>query len=142
MNTQTTFDRFADQDTVLLTTYRRDGTPVGTPVHLVVDGDHAWFRTYDHAWKYKRLMRNPEVEVAPSTLRGQPTGPALHATAHVVDGNDARTAARALGQRHPILHGWLIPWFHRLRGWRTVHFRVDPAPLASRETMEMSRHTT
>jgi uncharacterized protein len=138
----TTFDRFIDQDTVLLTSYKRDGTPVGTPVHLVVDGDHAYFRTYDHAWKFRRLMRNPEVEVAPSTLRGQPTGPALHATARMLRDGDAAVAARALSHRHPILHGWLIPWFHHLRGWRTVHFRVDLATLASRETMEMSRHTT
>ena len=30
-----TFDR---QKTVLLTTYRRNGTPVGTPVHIAFDG--------------------------------------------------------------------------------------------------------
>jgi hypothetical protein len=30
---------------VLLTTYRRDGTPVSTPVNLAVEEDHAYFRT-------------------------------------------------------------------------------------------------
>jgi PPOX class probable F420-dependent enzyme len=128
MNTSHPLDRFTNEDTVLLTSYKRDGTPVGTPVHLVVDGDHAYFRTYDHAWKFKRLMRNPEVEVAPATIRGQPTGPALHGTTRLLSGQAATVAARALSRRHPILHRWLIPWFHRLRGWRTVHFRLDPAP--------------
>jgi hypothetical protein len=32
---------FVAQRTVALTTYRRDGTPVTTPVNLAVDGDRA-----------------------------------------------------------------------------------------------------
>ena len=35
------FDRFTDERQILLTTYRRDGTPVGTPVHVAVEGDVA-----------------------------------------------------------------------------------------------------
>jgi uncharacterized protein len=142
MNTLTSL---TGQNTVLLTSYRRDGTPVGTPVHLAVEGDHAFFRTYDKAWKYRRILRNPQVEIAPSTLRGQPTGPAMPATARLLDGAAASGAARALGRKHPVLHRWLIPRFHRLRGYRTVHFRVDPSgepmahergPLAAGEIME------
>jgi PPOX class probable F420-dependent enzyme len=139
MTTSQALDRFTIADTVLLTSYKRDGTLVGTPVHLVVDGDHAYFRTYDHSWKFKRLMRNPKVGIAPSTLRGQPTGPVLHATARLLHGPAAAVAARELSRRHPILHRWLIPWFHRLRGWRTVHFRLDPtpaSPLAMRGRMD------
>lgn len=34
--------RFADARQVLLTTYRKDGTPVGTPVHIAVDGPRAY----------------------------------------------------------------------------------------------------
>ena len=37
--------RFATARQVLLTTYRRDGTPVGTPVHIAVDGPRAFVRT-------------------------------------------------------------------------------------------------
>jgi hypothetical protein len=33
------------QGTILLTTYRRDGTPVGTPVHVAVEGNRAFVRT-------------------------------------------------------------------------------------------------
>jgi uncharacterized protein len=38
---------FVHQWAVLLTTYRRDGTPVGTPVNIAVEGDHAYVRTWD-----------------------------------------------------------------------------------------------
>lgn len=121
-----TLTSLSGQNTILLTSFRRDGTPVGTPVHIAVDGDHAYIRTYNKAWKYKRMLRNPEVEIAPSTLRGQPTGPAMHARARLLDGTEARVAARALGRKHPVLHRWLIPRLHRLRGYRTVHFRIEP----------------
>ena len=43
--------------TILLTTYKRDGTPVATPVSLAFDGERAFFRSYDKAWKTRRLGR-------------------------------------------------------------------------------------
>ncbi len=58
--------------TVLLTTYKRDGTAVGTPVSIALDGDQAFFRSYDKAWKTRRLQQNSRVQIAPSTFRGKP----------------------------------------------------------------------
>jgi len=75
------FNQFVNQKTVLLTTYRRDGAPVGTPVNIAVDGERAFVRTFDTAWKLKRIRKNPRVEVAPSTLRGKPTGSSISARA-------------------------------------------------------------
>jgi hypothetical protein len=46
------FSRFADQWAVRLTTYRRDGTPVGTAVNVAVAGEKAYFRTYEETWKW------------------------------------------------------------------------------------------
>jgi PPOX class probable F420-dependent enzyme len=114
-----------DADIVLLTTFRRDGTPVGTPVHLAVEDGHGYARTYDAAGKYKRLRRNPTVEIAPATVTGKPLAPAQRATARILSGDEARHAAARLAQRHPILHGVLIPVYHRLRGWRTVHLELN-----------------
>ena len=85
----------AHQQYVLLTTYRRNGTPVGTPVHIAVDGDRAFVRTWDATWKLKRIRNNPEVEVAPSTMRGEPTGPAIHARARVLEGAESAYADSA-----------------------------------------------
>lgn len=114
---------------VTLTTYRRDGTPVATAIHLAVAGDHAFFRTYDRAGKHKRLRRDPRVTVAPATMRGVPTGDAIAATARELTGPEVGIAARALARKYPVLHGWLIPAFHRLRGYRTVHYRLEPLPM-------------
>jgi PPOX class probable F420-dependent enzyme len=124
--TATTWAPFVRQKTVLLTTYRRDGRPVGTPVHLAVAGDRAYFRTWDTSGKFKRLRNNPEVDLAPSTVRGKPTGPALRARAHALEGAEAQEAARALAGKYPLLHGFLIPLVHRLRGYKTVHVELTP----------------
>ncbi|TMK65911.1 MAG: PPOX class F420-dependent oxidoreductase [Actinobacteria bacterium] len=118
------FERFVRQPTVLLTTYRRDGTPVGTAVSIAVEGDHAFVRTYDRSWKAKRLRNNPDVEVAPSTALGKPTGEAVRAQARLLDGGEARHAARLLARKNRILQGILVPTFHRLRGYRTLHYEL------------------
>lgn len=115
------FDR---QRTVLLTTYRRDGTPVSTPVHIALDGGRAFFRTWDTAWKAKRIRNNADVEVAPSTASGKPTGPALPARARILEGMESARAARALARKYPNMHGWIVPLIHRLRGNKTVHFEL------------------
>jgi PPOX class probable F420-dependent enzyme len=120
------FNQFVNQRTVLLTTYRRDGTPVGTPVNIVVDGERAFVRTFDTAWKLKRIRKNPRVEIAPSTVRGKPTGAAIGARARVLGGSESEHASRALNKKHPILHGVLVPLAHRLKGNETVHIELIP----------------
>ncbi len=113
--------------TILLTTYKRDGTPVATPVSIAFDGDRAFFRTYHKAGKTKRLRNNPQLEAAPCTLRGQPTGPAIRARAALLSGDDARLAARSLAQGHRVLQAALVPLLHRLMRYRTLHYEILPA---------------
>ena len=108
-----------------LTTFRRDGRAVSTPVHIVADGDTAIFRTWNVAGKAKRLRHTPAVEIVPSTFRGRPVGPPIRAEAHLLDDEASERAARMLAAKHPILHGRLIPWYHRRRGWTTQQYRLE-----------------
>jgi PPOX class probable F420-dependent enzyme len=113
-----------DAKTILLTTYKRDGTAVSTPVSIAFDGDRAFFRSYDKAWKTRRLRHNPRVQVHPSTLRGKATGPAIQARATLLDGEQARIAARALARRHRVLQAILVPAAHRLMRYHTMHYEL------------------
>jgi PPOX class probable F420-dependent enzyme len=119
---------FKGQWTVLLTTYRRDGTPVATPVNLAVDDDRgrAFIRTYDVSGKFKRIRNNPMVEVAPSTFRGRPTAPAVGFRARILDGTEAEHAAKAINRKHPLFQGILVRLAHRLRGYNTRHIELTP----------------
>jgi PPOX class probable F420-dependent enzyme len=114
--------------TIQLTTFRRDGTPVATAVSVAFDGERAFFRTWHSAWKAKRLAHNPSVEVAPSNLFGDPTGPAQPARARLLTGAEARTAARALSRRHRALQAVLVPITHRLMRYRTLHYELLRRP--------------
>jgi uncharacterized protein len=115
---------------IQLTTFRRDGRAVSTPVHIAADADEAFFRTWDVAGKAKRLRHTPAVQIAPSTLRGRPLGPPIPAQAHLLEGEASQRAARMLAAKHPILHGRLIPWYHRWRGWTTQQYRLEPPATA------------
>jgi uncharacterized protein len=120
------FDQFTRRRTALLTTYKRDGTAVSTPVTIAVDGERAYVRTWDSAWKAKRMRNNPAVLVAPSTVRGRATRPAIGARSRRLDGEEAARAARAIARRQPILQGVLVPLFHKLMRYRTLHFELTP----------------
>ncbi|MEV3861582.1 PPOX class F420-dependent oxidoreductase [Streptomyces sp. NPDC050095] len=114
------------QYAVLLTTHKKDGTGVGTPVNIVIEGDHAYFRTYGKAWKVRRMRNNPEVEIAPSTLRGRPTGPALKARVRLLDHGSAeeKHAAHLIRRKHPVMQGLGVPLAHRMKRDRTLHYEV------------------
>ena len=78
---------------VSLTTFRRDGTPVATPVWHVVDGDDLVVISEADAWKVKRIRNNDRVVVTVCDLRGRikPGAATAEGTARLLD--DAGTAA-------------------------------------------------
>lgn len=123
----TPLEPFVRQKTVLLTTYRRDGTPVATPVSVAVDGEVAYVRSWETTGKARRLRHTPEVRLAPCTMKGTPTGPGLAARAELLGDAEARHAAGLLGGKYPFLHGLAVPLSHRLLRYRTVHYRLTPA---------------
>ncbi len=69
---------------VSITTYRRDGSPVATPVWITASGGRLYVWTGAQTGKARRIRRNPEVTIAPCTARGRLTGPAAAARAQVV----------------------------------------------------------
>ena len=109
-----TLAALADARTVVLTTFRRDGTGVPTAMSMVVDGNRAFMRTWWTSGKAKRLRRNPVATVAPSTTRGRATGPAVQVRTRFVDGPDAARAGRLIAAKHPVLHGVAVPIAHRV----------------------------
>lgn len=136
--------------TMVLTTFKKDGTPVGTPVSVAVDGEKIYFRTYTKTWKVKRLRRNPLVEVTPSTFRGKPRGPTLPARVRLLEGDEAdwremscsvALARDALARRHPILQRMLVPALHELLRYTTIHYEItscrgQPASIARARPVE------
>jgi PPOX class probable F420-dependent enzyme len=97
------FAALAGQKYINLTTFRRDGSPVVTPVWFAREGDALYITTYDGTGKVKRLRANERVELAPSDARGKVRGPVQTARGRVVaDAGEAACAEAALRRTY----GW------------------------------------
>lgn len=109
----------ADAQFVLLTTFRRDGTEVPTPVWVApLDGAlGVW--TAGSSGKIKRIRRNDAVTVAECDRRGEPLGAAVPGTAVVLDAAGSRRVRGAVRRKYGLLGlvlTTLIPLRSRGRG--------------------------
>jgi len=94
---------FTTQRYLNLESFKRDGTPIQTPVWFAEDHGVLYVYTLGNAGKVKRIRRNPRIRIAPCTMRGIVTGPWVEAEATIVD---ATTAAHG----HALLrhkYGWM-----------------------------------
>jgi len=109
----------------LVTTFRRTGEGVGTPVWFAVDADTVYVKTGAQSGKVKRIAANPRVTVAPCTLRGKPRGPATEAVARVVtDPDEEARAERALSGKYGISRP-LILGYLRWRGVAELYVAIE-----------------
>ncbi|AZI58165.1 PPOX class F420-dependent oxidoreductase [Nakamurella antarctica] len=83
-------DVLAKAPYMLLVTFRKDGTPVPTPVWTVRIGTELWVWTSPTAGKVKRIRRDAHVQVSPCTRTGGQIGDLVDATARI--GGDAETS--------------------------------------------------
>ncbi|AXG81105.1 PPOX class F420-dependent oxidoreductase [Streptomyces paludis] len=67
----TTLEELGRSRYVSLTTYRKDGTGVATPVWHVVDGGELFLWTRSDSWKVKRIRNNGKALVTPCDVRGR-----------------------------------------------------------------------
>jgi PPOX class probable F420-dependent enzyme len=77
-------ERLGNGKYLLITSYKKDGTPVATPVWVVRDGDSLAVWTVRDSWKVKRIRRDPRILVGPCDIRGNATGESVPATAEIV----------------------------------------------------------
>jgi PPOX class probable F420-dependent enzyme len=69
---------------IALTTFKRDGTKVSTPIWFNVIGGKIYVTTEPGAWKVKRIANNPNVEFAVCTQRGKVTGQPFGGAARIL----------------------------------------------------------
>lgn len=101
----------------LLTTFRRSGVGVGTPVDISVVDGKAYFTTWSTTGKIKRIANNPRVTLAPCTRGGKPIGPSVEGAARRLEGTEAADVRTMLGA---VFQRWL---------WETIYkvfFRAQP----------------
>lgn len=98
---------------VALTTFRRNGEPVTTPVWSVRHGDGWACTTGADSGKVKRLRAGARIEVAPCDVRGgvAPGAPRFTGTGRVVtDPTEHRAVRSAVLRKYRVLAPLLVGW--------------------------------
>ncbi len=85
-----------------LTTFRKNGDPVATPVWFAQESDKLYVMTATNSGKVRRIHHNAQVEVAPCTINGDLLGTALEAMALILPDDQKSRANRALNRKY----GW------------------------------------
>ena len=111
--------------TLALTSYRRDGSAVTTPVWFHEEPDGALVVTGARtAHRHARIRRDQRVAVAPCTARGTVTGATLTGTAEVLGADELGDVLAAKKRRYPAFR---LLWALRpsLRDQGAVRIRLD-----------------
>ncbi|MFE9837545.1 PPOX class F420-dependent oxidoreductase [Streptomyces sp. NPDC005551] len=120
-------DALAAGKYLLVTSYRKNGTGVSTPVWVVRDGDALGIWTAADTGKVKRIRNRPDVLAGPCDLRGHPTGAQLPATAEILDEAGTDRIRRLIARKYGLT-GRLTLLGSRLRRGRdgTLGIRITP----------------
>lgn len=106
---------------VVLTTTDPEGRArLSPPVKLAMRGGRGYLALPPDSVVVAHLQREPRLLVAPATARGRATGPAMDATAELLDDTAARAAAREISAEYGLLSR-----LTRRRG-ALVHLRIVP----------------
>jgi PPOX class probable F420-dependent enzyme len=93
-------NELGDTPYTLLTTFRRDGTPVAVPVWAALSRGRLYVRSERATGKVKRLVRDGRAEVAPCNAFGRALAPGTPARGRVLPAEEEATAERALSSRY------------------------------------------
>ena len=127
-----TADAFAildNQQFMSLTTFRKTGQGVATPVWFVRVGDVLYVTTMREAGKAKRISHTPRVTVAPCKANGQLLGSNMaEGAARILDATESSAAQTALQHKYGYQRS-MFNLMGRIRGNLTnrIYLEIKPA---------------
>jgi uncharacterized protein len=96
---------------ISLTTFRRSGAGVATPVWFALDGTTVYVETGPTTGKMKRIRHTPKVTLAPCSATGAVKGQVVEGVARILESEAGRKAAQeALGRKY----GWTRRLYYAL----------------------------
>ena len=124
----TSLERLGAGNYVLITSYRKNGTPVPSPVWVVEDGAALGVWTVADSWKVKRIRNRADVLIGPCDLRGNPTGEQIPATAEICDPEQTARYRTLLARKYGLVGRLTLLGSKLRRGPSgTVGIRITPS---------------
>ncbi|MEV6394341.1 PPOX class F420-dependent oxidoreductase [Streptomyces sp. NPDC051907] len=102
---------FAGARYISLTTFRKNGTGVATPVWFAADGGELFVWSRSDAWKIKRLRNDTRVVVTVCDARGRIAegAPSAEGTARLLDEAGTGRVRKLLARKYTWQY-WLVDW--------------------------------
>lgn len=98
-----TIDELAAGKYISLTTFKRDGTAVATPVWVTREGDQLYVITDANSGKAKRLRNSARAEVATCDMRGNVTGGSVEAAGVLLDAAGTRQVESLVNKKYGLM---------------------------------------
>jgi len=95
--------QFANQKYLSIESYRKNGTPVATPVWFAEEAGELYIYSLADAGKVKRIRNNSRVRIVPCDFRGTPKGEWVEASATILDDARASRVHRLLDQKYGLM---------------------------------------
>ena len=105
-------EQFIEQKYINLETYKKDGTPIRTPVWFVIDNDLIYVITMESTGKVKRLKNNQEVRIVSCSFKGKPKNGWVKAKAEKITGEEADNAIKLRKKKYGM-SGRLVSLFRK-----------------------------
>lgn len=103
---------------LLLTTFRKNGTPVPTPVWVAWEGEEVYAWSAKETGKVKRIRNNGDVEIGPCDYRGNPKGESQKARAELMSDDESDHVRDLIKKKYGVM-GWLTMFGSKVRRGRT-----------------------
>lgn len=105
----------------MLTTFRRNGQPVSTPVSIAVHGGRVYFVTAMDSGKARRAARCEKVRLALCSLGGAVAGEPVDGQVRLLEGPARRQVRRVLRPTGALFWSYLL---YRAQGKRLGLYEV------------------
>jgi PPOX class probable F420-dependent enzyme len=114
----------------LLSSFRKSGEAVPTPVWFGLADGNIYIRTEAGAGKVKRIRREPLVKITPCTFRGRPLGLETDGRARILTPDESRQAERAIAANYGLERRLYEATVSRLLYRELLYIEVVPATSA------------
>ena len=93
---------FLDQKYINLETYKKDGTPIRTPVWFMIDNEVIYIITREKTGKVKRLKNNQNIRIVPCSFKGESKNEWINGVAQKIMGDNAERAIKLRKKKYGI----------------------------------------
>ena len=100
---------------VSVTSFKRDGTGVATPVWFVAENGSLLVETGGDSYKARRIRRNPSVAVAPCTASGRLRGEPIPARAAFLPESERERVEALMARKYRVDRVLILPVYRAVQ---------------------------